>query len=187
MFIYLLRASCIPMSRNRSGARSFCVRGRVGRFARDREMKAKGVIYILAATVIAALVVANWALLIGSVELNLLVARVQAPLALLLLLFAGIILLLDLSVHALREYAWMRERRTLARELEIARLRADKEEESRTGALKITLQGELAAIRAQLDQLLATQSARVEHAALSSPAIEPELIPPREPRGRGAL
>jgi uncharacterized integral membrane protein len=183
--IQVLRASRIPMPRNPNGRRSFCVRGQTGRFATGRKMKAKGVIYILAAAVIAALVVANWTLLIGPVELNLLIARVQAPLALLLLLFAGIILLLDLSVHALREYAWIRERRTLARELEIARLRAEKEEESRTSALKATVQSELAAIRAQLDRVLAMQAAGLEHTttARSPEAIEPELIPPR---GRGA-
>jgi uncharacterized integral membrane protein len=150
-------------------------------------MKARGIIYILAATVIAVFVVANWALLMGSVELNLLIARVQAPLALLLLLFAGIILLLDLSVHATREYAWRRERRTLASSLEAARLLADKEEESRTGALKATVQSELAVIRAQLDRVLVSQATMLERATLVSSAdgIEPELIPPREPRGRG--
>ena len=150
-------------------------------------MKAKGVIYILAATVIAVFVAANWGLLIGSVELNLLITRVQTPLALLLLFLAGIILLLDLSVHALREYAWIRERRALASALEIARLRADKEEESRAGALKAAVQSELATIRAQLDRVLAMQTAVRERAtaAASSEGLEPELIPPREPRGRG--
>ncbi len=74
-------------------------------------MRAKGVIYVLIAAVIAVFVVANWGLLMGPVEMDLLVARVQAPLAVLILLFAGVILLLDLSVHALGEYAWMRDRR----------------------------------------------------------------------------
>jgi uncharacterized integral membrane protein len=158
-------------------------------------MKATAVIYILAAIVIAVFVAANWGLLLGSVELNLLIARVQAPLALLLLLFAGFILLLDLGVHAFREYAWIRERRTLARELEIARLRADKEEESRTGTLKLAFERELGVIRAQLDRVLATQSTLLSRAAIveSAPAVssadevyEPELIPPRGSAGRGS-
>jgi uncharacterized integral membrane protein len=151
-------------------------------------MGAKTIIYIVAAAVIAVLVAANWSLLAGAVELNLLLARVQAPLALLLLLFAGIILLLDLSVHALREYAWRRERRALVSDLEAARLLAEKEEASRTGALKATLQSELATIRAQLDRVLATQTTVLERAgaaAQSSELIEPELVPPRESRGRG--
>ncbi len=151
-------------------------------------MRVKAVIYIVAAAVIAALVVANWGVLIGAVELNLLVARVQAPLVLLLLLFAGIIFLLDLSVHAVREYAWRRERRELASALNAARLLAEKEEESRTGALKVAIQGELAAMRAQLDRLLAVQASAFQRTTAGPPseALEPELIPPREPRSHGS-
>lgn len=151
-------------------------------------MSAKGVIYILAGIVLAVLVVANWSLLSGPVELNLLVARFQAPLALLLLLFAGIVLLGSLSVQALKEYAWRRERRTLASQLEAARLIAEKEEASRTGALKATLQNELAAIRAQLDRVLARQGSSFERAndTLPSEALEPQLVPPRESNGRGS-
>jgi uncharacterized integral membrane protein len=153
-------------------------------------MSAKVVIYIVAAAVITVLVVANWGLLLGAVELNLLITRVQAPLALLLLLFGGIILLLDLSVHAVREYGWRRERRELASALNAARLLAEKEEESRTSALKVAIQGELAAMRAQLDRLVAMQATAFQGAATTIPpaaeSIEPELIPPREPRGRGS-
>jgi uncharacterized integral membrane protein len=147
-------------------------------------MKARGVVYLLAGGLLAVFAVANWPLLVGSVELNLLFTRLQAPLALLLLLFAGLILLLDLTVHVLREYAWMRERRSLVRELEMARLRADREEESRAGSIKLTVERELAAMRAQLDRVLATQSALLSRATRAevvpeSGAIEPELIPPR--------
>jgi uncharacterized integral membrane protein len=156
-------------------------------YVRCVSMSAKGVIYILAAVLIAVLVVANWSLLVGSVELNLLIARFQAPLALLLLLFAAIILLVSLSVQTLREYAWRRERRTLASQLEAARLVAEKEEASRTGALKAALQSELAAIRAQLDRVLAAQTSAPERSSAIRPAeaIEPELVPPREARGPG--
>ena len=157
-------------------------------------MRAKGVIYVLIAAVIAVFVVANWGLLMGPVEMDLLVARVQAPLAVLILLFAGVILLLDLSVHALGEYAWMRDRRALARDLEAARLRADKVEESRTADLKRAVESELATIRAQLDRVLATQSTLlgrvpvVAGAEIARPsgALEPELISPRDPRARDA-
>ena len=157
-------------------------------------MNAKVIIYILAAIVIAVFVAANWGLLLGPVELNLLIARVQAPLALLLLLFAGFILLLDLSVHTFREYAWIRERRALARELDAARLRADKEEESRTGTLKLAIEKDLAVVRAQLDRVLATQSTLLARTEIAEPrhaipssndVLEPELIPPRESPIRG--
>lgn len=164
-------------------------------------MRAKAAVYVIAAIVIGLFVVANWTLLVASVQLNLLVAEVQAPLIVLLLMLAGAILLLDLAVHAFSSHGWTRERRTLVRDLEAARLRADKEEESRTAALRTSLERELAAVRGQLDRVLAGQSALlgrtppvvpmvtplqpVEAVAVPVPppsAVEPELIPPR--RGR---
>ncbi len=83
---------------------------------------------------------------------------------------------------------------TLARDLEAARLRADKVEESRTADLKRAVESELATIRAQLDRVLATQSTLlgrvpvVAGAEIARPsgALEPELISPRDPRARDA-
>ena len=144
-------------------------------------MKVTGVIYVLAAAVIAAFAVANWALLMQPIEMNLLVARVQAPLAVLLLLLAGIILLLDFGMHALREHTWLRDRRALARNLEAARLRAEQEGDARTGALTSAIHKELTIIRAQLDRVLAAQAGSFRQAP---DAIEPELVPPRSPPGR---
>src|SRR5262245_16008083 len=121
-------------------------------------MKFRGVVYIIAALVVGALVIANWALFTTSVDLNLLAVRFQAPLIIPVVLVALVILLIDAVVHLLSRQAWIRERRALARDLEGARLRADREEESRIGALRSTLDRELGAIRAQLDQLLAIDS-----------------------------
>src|SRR5690349_15667625 len=110
-------------------------------------MNAKGVAYIVAAVLLAVFVLANWTLFATAVELNFLIARVQAPLIILVLLVTGVILLIDLAVHALSQRAWVRERRALRKELDSARVRAEHEEESRIGALRITLERELAAIR----------------------------------------
>jgi uncharacterized integral membrane protein len=155
-------------------------------------MKAKGVAYIVAAVLIGVFVMANWTLLIASIELNLLVAHVQAPLGVLILLVAGVILLADLAVHALSEHESSRERRALRQELDDSRLRADREEESRTAALRISMDRELSLIRGQLDQLLAGQSAllgrppaarsveRPIEGSTERPRqhpIEPELVP----------
>jgi uncharacterized integral membrane protein len=126
---------------------------------RNRIVKPKAVIYIVAAILVGVLMVANWTLLSTSIELQLLIARIQAPLGVVILLVAGLILLVDLAVHALTQHAWMRERRALTKDLEGARSRAEREEESRSGALRATLERELATIRAQLDQLTAGQSA----------------------------
>jgi uncharacterized integral membrane protein len=154
-------------------------------------MKTNAVIYIVAATAIGIFIAANWGLLAQPVELNFLLAHVQAPLALLLLLFGGLILLLDLSVHTVREYRWIRDRRALARELEHSRLRAEraeKDHELRSGASAATISSELGAIRAQLDRVLATQAIalhRTVRADRSEEAEQPELIPPRDSRGHG--
>ena len=89
------------------------------------------------------------------------------------------------GVHALSQRAWVRERRALRKELEGARLRADHEEESRTGTLRIAMERELAAIRAQLDQLAAGQSALVVRPPTVRP-LEPELIPSQPAIDRAA-
>jgi uncharacterized integral membrane protein len=147
-------------------------------------MNAKGVAYIVAAIVLGVFVLANWTLFATAVELNFLIARVQAPLIILVLLVAGVILLVTLAIHAVSQRAWVRERRALQKDLEAARLRADHEEESRTGALRVAMERELAAIRAQLDQVVAGQSALLGRAPPTRP-LEPELIPPRAAIERG--
>jgi uncharacterized integral membrane protein len=153
-------------------------------------MRVQGVIYIVAAVVIAIFAAANWELLVRPVEMNLLLVRVQAPLAVLLLLLAGIILLLDSGVHISSERAWVRDRRALARELEAARLRTEQEGENRTAAVTTAIHNEFAVVRDQLDRVLAAQSAWLGRSgAVEAPdggahlhgAIEPELIPPRTP------
>ncbi len=147
-------------------------------------MKAKGVAYIVGAVVIGVFVLANWTLFAMAVELNLLIARVQTPLIVLILLVGGMILLSDLAVHALSQRAWSRERRTLRKELEVTRLRAEPEEQSRAAALRVTMERELAAIRAQLDQVIAAQSALLGRAPIVR-GTEPDLISPRVGPDRG--
>jgi hypothetical protein len=150
-------------------------------------MNAKGVVYIVAAIVLGALVVANWTLFATPAELNLLAARIQAPLIIILLLIAGVVSLLHLAVFGLSRRAWTRERRILTRELEAARTRADHEEDTRIGALRVSVDRELAAIRARLDQLLEGRSGLLERPrevpSVPEPrSLEPELIPPRASR-----
>jgi hypothetical protein len=148
-------------------------------------MNAKVLAYIVAAIVLGVFLLANWTLFAAPMELNFLIARVQAPLIILVLLVAGVILLVDLVIHAVSQRAWVRERRALQKDLEAARLRAEHEEESRTGTLRVAMERELAAIRAQLDQLIAGQSAVLGRPPITRP-LEPDLIPPQAARERGA-
>jgi uncharacterized integral membrane protein len=156
-------------------------------------MNAKGVAYIVSAIVLGVFVLANWTLFAAPVELNLLIVRVQAPLIILILLVAGVILLVDLGVHALSTRAWVRERRALRKDLEAARSRAEHEEESRTGALRLAMERQLAAIRAQLDLLVDGQAAMLGRPpvvraleAENPRPFEPEIIPPRAATDRRA-
>jgi uncharacterized integral membrane protein len=154
-------------------------------------MNIRAFLYLATALVIGALVVANWALFTSQVELNFIVARVQAPLVILLLLVVAVVSLMDVLVHVLSHSAWRRERRTLKSDLDAARLRADREDESRIGTLRITLEREFATIHAQLDQLSEGQSALLtawSNERLTTPRptetttsrrFEPELVPPR--------
>jgi hypothetical protein len=128
-------------------------------------------IYIAAAVMVGAFFIANWALLRTPVSLNLLFARVATPLAILLLGCAGFVLLLDLAVYVFAEHRW----------------RA-KQEESRAQALQVAMEREFVAVRAQLDRVL-TGVQRLENDTMqlpvtSTPAIEPELIPPRSATAR---
>jgi hypothetical protein len=138
---------------------------------------------MIVAVVAAAFFIANWTILSSPVAVNLLLARVETPLAVLLLLCAGLVLLLDWVVHAFGEHSWRAERRQLLAELNSVRLRAEKEEESRTQALRVSVEREFAAVRAQLDRVLMgvqmLENDTMDVSALPPPAVEPELIPPR--------
>jgi len=154
-------------------------------------VRTKVVIYLIAAVMVSAFFIANWALLSSPVSLNFLFARVEMPLALLLLLCAGVVLLLDLVVHASADHAWRAERRRLVTEVAGARMRAERAEveESRSQGLQATLEREFSAVRAQLDRVL-TGVQQLENDTMEVPlpgpsAIEPELIPPRPATRRG--
>src|SRR5262249_20264053 len=140
--------------------------------------------YIVVAVVTVAFFIANWALLSAPVPINLLFARAETPLAVLLLLCAGVVLLLDLVIHTLGGHAWRHERRALRAQLDDVRSRAENEEESRIQVMRVPFEREFAVVRAQLDRVLA-EVRRLDHDTVeipplaAAPAIEPELIPPR--------
>lgn len=157
-------------------------------------MKTKIVIYVIAGVVLGAFFIANWALLSSPVPLNLLFASVETPLAIVLLLLAGVVLAVDFTVHALAEHAWRVDRRKLM----MARVTAE-QNALHIQDLRPSMEREFAAIRAQLDRVLTgvqrLANDTMEVASLTSPApgsapahgpapaqppeAEPELIPPR--------
>lgn len=117
---------------------------------------ANAIIILLVVVSVLVFLLANRHVMMTPTELNFVVARLTAPLAVLILLMAGTIFALDFIVHAVSRHAWFRERRTLADEIEQLRLRVDRAEESRIAELREILERECAAMRAQLDRVLAS-------------------------------
>jgi uncharacterized integral membrane protein len=161
-------------------------------------MNARGVAYIVAAIVLGVLVVANWTVLTAPTELSFIVTQFQAPLIILMLLVAGLIALAGFVIHALRRREWAQEQRALRKDLDAVRLRAEHEEESRVRALRVSMERELATLRAQLDRLLDGQAVLLgrppsvtrvaprppesQPVGSEPPPLEPALIPPRTVR-----
>ncbi len=123
-------------------------------------MKPRTVTYIIVLLILLVFVLANWAVITRPTQINLLVARVDAPLGILLLLIAGVILAIDAIVHALSRHAWTKERRSLTEQLERQRARADEAEASRIQALHELVERETAMIRVQLDRIMNAISSR---------------------------
>lgn len=133
-------------------------------------MKPKSVLYIVAFVLVVVFALANWSLLAGAVQLNLLIIRIHAPLGVLMLLIAGVIALVDLGVQALNQRTWTRERRAMKKELDDYHLGAARDEASRSEALRVAMERELAVIRRQLDKLLAS------HATPTGPSVSAQDV-----------
>ena len=110
-------------------------------------MKPRSVLYIVIGLLLLVLVAKNWAVISPSTQLDLIFVNVRAPLGVLILLIAGAVLAVDFIVYSLG-------RRALLRQIEALRGRADRAEESRIGALKESVEREMAQLRAQLEALM---------------------------------
>ena len=117
-------------------------------------MRPRNVMFIVVALLLTFIVLANWAVISQPTEISLLVARINAPLGLLLLIVALAVFAIDFTLHSLSRLSWSRERRDLNAQIERHRVLADQAEESRVRELKNLIERETATIRAQLEQLL---------------------------------
>lgn len=135
-------------------------------------MRLRTVVYIILLLILVALLVANRSVIATSTPLNFIVARAQGPFGILILIVAILVALVDFIAHALSRYGWTRERRSLADEIATLRERAEQAEASRIRELKETVERESAAIRGQLDRLLASVP--------PAPPVPP--LPPARPR-----
>jgi len=151
-------------------------------------MTARGVAYIVAAVLLAVFLAANWTLFATPVELNLLAMRIQTPLLIVVLSIVAVIALISLIIQASGRRAWTRERRALKSEIEASHVRVENAEESRVANMRVSVERELAAVRAQLAQLLDGQAALLGRPS-SNHVVDPRLVDspsPVEARPLGA-
>ncbi|MGH8228335.1 MAG: hypothetical protein ACREU3_10625 [Steroidobacteraceae bacterium] len=118
-------------------------------------MRPRYIVYLVVLVILAIFVGVNWDLIASSRQISFLVAKVTAPLGVLILVIAALVFIVDRAAHAFARYAWGRERRGLAADVERLRARADEAEESRIRELRELVEREVALLKAQLDQVLA--------------------------------
>ena len=116
-------------------------------------MKVRTVVYIVVLLIVVAFLLANWSTISNPSDLNFFFARIHAPVGVLILLVAAVIGAIAFIAHGLARYTWLRERRSLAQQIEELRSRADVVQESHLQELKEVLERETAAIRSQLERL----------------------------------
>lgn len=99
----------------------------------------------------------NWGSFTTPTNLNLLVARIDAPLGLLMLIVVGALTVVFLLMVARVEIAALLESKRTVKELDAARRVAESSEASRLEGLRQHLDRELAALNVKLDALLQKQ------------------------------
>ena len=117
-------------------------------------MTIRGFVYTLIILLIAVFTVANWSVITQPTALNLLVARIDAPLGIVMLLAILVVLAVGFLLLELQRISWNRQQKALQRELDRQRQLAEDAEASRLAALQTLLTSEVASIRDRLDQIL---------------------------------
>lgn len=115
-------------------------------------MKALRLLLVAVLLVFAVFVAANWAAFLAPTTLSLLVATVEAPLGLVLLVVTGLLTGLFLAYLAWWQAGVLMETRRHTKELQIQRELADKAEASRFTDLQALVRSECAAVRTEVQQ-----------------------------------
>jgi uncharacterized integral membrane protein len=117
-------------------------------------MTIRGFVYTLIALLVAAFTLANWSVIIQATTLNLLVARIDAPLGIVMLLAILVVMAIGLVLLETQRLGWNRQQQTLQRDLDRQRQLAEEAEASRLAELRTLLEDETASIRDKLDRIL---------------------------------
>ena len=116
-------------------------------------MRVRTVLILAVLVVVGVFALMNWQSITAPTRLDFVIARIEAPLGLLLLGAIGVLSVFFLLMLAKSEIAMLLESRRVAKELEGARRMAAEAESSRVESLRAAVLGELAQINKKLDAL----------------------------------
>jgi uncharacterized integral membrane protein len=136
-------------------------------------MKPRSTLTVAIVALVGLFAIANWGTLAAHTTLSLLVAQVEAPLGIVMLMLLAAIMFVYLALLALAESRHASAQRRMVREMERLRRLAEQSEESRYGELRAYVEAQFAALDAKLDRIASQQAvmppdARAE-AALPQP------------------
>lgn len=117
-------------------------------------MSFRGFVYVLIALLVTVFTAANWSVITQATTLNLLVARIDAPLGIVMLLAILVVMAISFLLLELQRIGWNRKQEALQQELDRQRKLAEDAEASRLAALQTLLENETASIHDRLDQIL---------------------------------
>lgn len=117
-------------------------------------MKPRSATLLVLLALIGAFAILNWGSFTTPTSLNFLIARIEAPLGVLLLIAMGILIVACLLVLAKVEITMTLESRRVTKELENARKLAAEAESSRVESMRKSVLNELAEVNRKLDAIL---------------------------------
>jgi uncharacterized integral membrane protein len=116
-------------------------------------MRLRTVLILALLVLVGVFAILNWSSFSAPTTLNFLVARIEAPLGILMLFAIGILAVVFLLMLARSEIAMLLESRRLTKELENLRKLAAEAEASRVESMRAAVLGELAGINQKLDAI----------------------------------
>lgn len=122
-------------------------------------MRPRVLLTIAIVALVAVFALANWSTVSAPATLNLLVAQVEAPLGIVMLMMLGLVMLVYLILLAVAEGSAVITQRRMNREMERLRRLADQSEASRFADLRSYVEGEFAALHEKLDRIAVPRDA----------------------------
>lgn len=117
-------------------------------------MRPRTILFLALLALTGAFAILNWGSFTTPTSLNFLIARIEAPLGVLLLIAMGVLVVVCLLVLAKVEITMMLESRRVTKELENARKLAAEAESSRVESMRKSVLNELAEVHRKLDAIL---------------------------------